>query len=36
MEEEVVPVSEFKDTCVALIDKVKSTGRLIEPFSHVK
>lgn len=29
MEEEVVPVSEFKDACVALIDKVKSTGRPI-------
>jgi antitoxin (DNA-binding transcriptional repressor) of toxin-antitoxin stability system len=29
MEEEIVPVSEFKKTCVALLDKVKSTGRAI-------
>jgi antitoxin (DNA-binding transcriptional repressor) of toxin-antitoxin stability system len=29
MEEEIVPVSKFKETCVALLDKVKSTGRPI-------
>ena len=29
MEEQIVSVSEFKETCVALLDKVKSTGQPI-------
>jgi antitoxin (DNA-binding transcriptional repressor) of toxin-antitoxin stability system len=29
MEEEIVPASEFKETCLALLDKVKNTGRPI-------
>jgi len=29
MKEEIVPVSKFKETCVALLDKVKSTGQPI-------
>ena len=29
MEEEVVPISKFKATCLALLDKVKKTGKPI-------
>jgi len=29
MAEEIVPVTKFKATCLALLDKVKSTGRPI-------
>jgi hypothetical protein len=29
MAEEIVPVTEFKTACLALLDKVKSTGRPI-------
>lgn len=29
MEEEVVPISKFKATCLALLDKVKRTGKPI-------